>query len=214
MAVSTGAIVEGLDVVVDLGCGELPGCVDALLDPLLLQAAKKGFGHCVIPTVATSTHAGLKVMRSAEAPPRIAAKLGTLIGVNQGMLGLASSNGHEERVQHEVLSQRGIGGPADNTAGVQVHHDGQIEPAFPRAHVCDVGDPGVVWALNGKTALQRIRSKKSGDASGVPRRAIAMERFDVIGPHNPSDAMLATGLARFAQIEKDPRGSVDPVACV
>ena len=71
MAVSTGAIVEGFDVVVDLSRGKLPSCVNALLDPFLLQAAKKGFGHCVIPTVATSTHAGLKMMCVAEAPPRI-----------------------------------------------------------------------------------------------------------------------------------------------
>ena len=41
MAVSTGAIVEHLDVLVDLGCGHLPGLVDALLNPLLLQAAKE-----------------------------------------------------------------------------------------------------------------------------------------------------------------------------
>ena len=92
------------------------------------------------------------------------------------------------------------------------NHDSQIKPACPRAHVGDVGNPGVVWAVNGKPSLQRIRSEKSGDTSGVPGRAIAVERFDVIGPHNPSDSMLATGLARFAQIEKDPRGSVDPVA--
>lgn len=41
MAVSTSTIVEHLDVVVDLSPRDLPGCVDALLDPLLLQAAKK-----------------------------------------------------------------------------------------------------------------------------------------------------------------------------
>lgn len=41
MTVSTGAIIEGLDVVVDLSRGECPGCVDPLLDPLFLQAAKK-----------------------------------------------------------------------------------------------------------------------------------------------------------------------------
>jgi len=104
MTVSTGAIIEGLDVLVDLGRGDLPGPVDAFPNPLLLQAAKKGFGHRIIPTVATPTHAGFQVMRPAEAPPRIAAKLGTLIGVNQDMLRLASSHGHEERVQHEVLS--------------------------------------------------------------------------------------------------------------
>jgi hypothetical protein len=31
------------------------------------------------------------------------------------------------------LSERGLGGPADNAAGVEVHHDGQVEPAFPGA---------------------------------------------------------------------------------
>jgi hypothetical protein len=39
-----------------------------------------------------------------------------------------------------------------------------------------------------------------------------VEGFDVIGPHNASDPMLATGLARFSQIEKDPRGAIDAVA--
>ena len=96
-------------------------------------------------------------MGPAEAPPRIAGKLRTLIGVNQDMLGLGSSYGPEGRVQYEVLSQRRLDAPADNTAGVQVHHDGQIEPAFPRGHVGDVGDPRSVWLLNGKTALQHIR---------------------------------------------------------
>ena len=76
--------------------------------------------------------------------------------MNQCVRWLASPHGHQERVQHEVLSQRGLGGPADNTAGVQVHHDGQVEPAFPRAHVGDVGDPGCVWSLDRKASLQRI----------------------------------------------------------
>jgi len=34
----------------------------------------------------------------------------------------------------------------------------------------------------------------------------------MIGPHNPCDTMLITGLARFSQIEKDARGIVDAVA--
>lgn len=38
---SKGAIVEHLDVLVDLGCGHLPGLVDALLNALPLQAAKE-----------------------------------------------------------------------------------------------------------------------------------------------------------------------------
>lgn len=64
------------------------------------------------------------MMGMADAPPRIAAKLGALIGVNQDMPGLASTHSHGECVQHEVLGQRGLGRPANNAAKVQVHHDG------------------------------------------------------------------------------------------
>ena len=103
-----------------------------------------------------SAHAGFQVMRPAEAPPRIAAKLRPWIGVNQDMLRLASAHSHEKRVQHEILSQRGLGGPADNASRVQVHHDSQIEPAFPCARVRDVGDPGGVRPWDGKSSLQRI----------------------------------------------------------
>ena len=79
MAVSTGAIVEHFDVLVDLGIGQIPSPVDAFLDPFLLQTAKEGFGHGVIPTVATPAHTGFKMMDTAEAPPRITPKLRSLI---------------------------------------------------------------------------------------------------------------------------------------
>lgn len=58
MAVSPEAILEGLDVLVDLGHSHRLSDVDALLDPLLLQAAEKGFGHRGVPAVTPSTHAG------------------------------------------------------------------------------------------------------------------------------------------------------------
>ena len=42
----------------------------------LRQEPKQAFvGHGVIPAVTTPAHTGLKVMRMAETPPRIAAKL-------------------------------------------------------------------------------------------------------------------------------------------
>ena len=49
-------------------------------------------------------------------------------------------------------------------------------------------------------------------ASGVPGSSVAVSGLHALGPHNPSDTMLATGLARFSQIEKDTRGTVDSVA--
>ena len=108
VAVSTGAIIEHFDVLVDLGIGHLTSLVDSLLNPFLLQAAKERFGHCVIPAVSTSAHTGLKMMRMAEAPPRIAAKLRSLIRMNQCVRWLASPHGHKECIQHEFSSHRGF----------------------------------------------------------------------------------------------------------
>jgi hypothetical protein len=79
MAVSTGAIVEHFDAIVDLGIGNITSLVDSLLDPLLFQAAKERFGHCVISAVAMPAHTGLKMMLVAEAPSRIAAEFQSLI---------------------------------------------------------------------------------------------------------------------------------------
>lgn len=100
-------------------------------------------GHRIIPAVSPPTHTRFKMMFVAEAPPRVAAKLRSLIGMNQGMFERASPHGHARRVQHEVVGHRGLGGPADR---VEIHHDGQIQPAFSRTHVGDVGDPGLVRA--------------------------------------------------------------------
>lgn len=116
------------------------------LDALLFQAAKKGFSHYVVLTVTAPTHTGLEVMLEVEVPSRLAAKLCPLIGVNQNKLGGVPLHDHQEYAQHGVLSPRGLGGPVDNPTGVQVHHDGQIQPAYPRVHGGDVGASGIVLA--------------------------------------------------------------------
>ncbi len=72
-------MIEHLDVLVDRGIGNSASLVDSLLDPLFLQAAKTRFGHGVISAVSPPAHTGLTMMLTAEAPPRIAAKLRSLI---------------------------------------------------------------------------------------------------------------------------------------
>jgi hypothetical protein len=53
--------------------------MDMLLDALLLQAAKEGFRHSIVPAVASPTHARFKSMGLAESAPGIAAILRPLI---------------------------------------------------------------------------------------------------------------------------------------
>jgi hypothetical protein len=78
--------------------GEVAGIVDLLLDQLLLEAAEKGLRDGVVPTIAFAAHARLKVIRPAEAPPRVAAVLAALVRVNERKLSL-----QQIRDQHRRL---------------------------------------------------------------------------------------------------------------
>jgi hypothetical protein len=68
MAVSAGAMIEQFPVFVDLSSSHLTSLIDALRDPLLLQAAKEVFCHGVISAVALPAHTGLQMMGITEAP--------------------------------------------------------------------------------------------------------------------------------------------------
>lgn len=79
MAMAAIPIVKDFDVVKDVRSCQITRLVDAFLDTFLFQATKEGFGDCVVPTIATSAHAGLELMRVAEALPIIASVLRPLI---------------------------------------------------------------------------------------------------------------------------------------
>lgn len=72
---TTGFIVKDFDVIEHVGTGKISGFIDPLTNSFLFQATKKGFSNSIISTVASSTHTWLKVMRSTEALPIIAAVL-------------------------------------------------------------------------------------------------------------------------------------------
>ncbi len=59
VAVTAVTVVEGFNVVEDVGAGHISGLVDSFTNPLLFQATKKRFCHGIIPAIATSAHAGL-----------------------------------------------------------------------------------------------------------------------------------------------------------
>lgn len=97
---------------------------------------------------------------------------------------------------------------------VQVHHEGQIEPAFPCAHVRNVGVSGGVRLWDGKSRLQRISLEELGDvAADIPGISKVVQGFQVISPHDPINSMLATGLACFTEVKKDLWDAAYPVTC-
>ncbi len=56
MAVTTGSIVEGFDVVSDVRVRKIAVLVDVLLDPFLLQASEEGFGDRIDAPMSSRTH--------------------------------------------------------------------------------------------------------------------------------------------------------------
>jgi hypothetical protein len=69
-----------------------------------------------------------------------------------------------------------------------------------RSYFSDVAIPFAVYFLLCAT-----------DADGPPPRSIAVKRAQIVLPHQPSDAMLAAGLACLTQVQEDPRRAVDPL---
>ena len=79
MAMAARQIVQPLNVLVEVRSRYLSTGVDALLDPLLLQAAEEGLGDRVVPAVGAPAHAWLKVVVFAETSPCITSVLRALI---------------------------------------------------------------------------------------------------------------------------------------
>jgi hypothetical protein len=79
VAVTSRSIVEGIDVVGDIGDREM--------------------------------------IRTAKSTPRVAAELGSLIGVNQGSAWPPSTHGHQHRIENELAMNGRLSGPADDQAG-------------------------------------------------------------------------------------------------
>ena len=99
VAVPTDRIVEAFDVLGHGRGSRLAFRVDALLDPLLLQAPEERLGDCVVPAVRPPLHAWLKMAGFTEAPPYIAHILRSLIRMDHGLVGSPRTDGLQDSVR-------------------------------------------------------------------------------------------------------------------
>ena len=99
VAVPTDRIVEAFYVLGYVQGSRLAVRVDALLDALLLQASEERLGNCVIPAVRPPAHAWLKMVDLAEASPRVASILRSLIRMDHGLVGSPRTDGLQDSVR-------------------------------------------------------------------------------------------------------------------
>src|SRR5262249_17339713 len=82
VTVTSALIVTGVDVIGHVGRRQFSILVDLILDSLLFQTAEEGLGDRVVSAVGFTAHVRLQLIGVAEPPPRVAAVLRPLIGVN------------------------------------------------------------------------------------------------------------------------------------
>lgn len=144
-AMTASGVVEHLDVVEDIAAGQTPGWVDLAPDALALEQLKEALGHSVVMAVAAAAHAGDQVVALEEVLPLMAGELTALIGVQRDRrFGFAPPDGHQQRSQHQISVDATAHRPTNHLARVQVQHHSQVQPAFVRADVDDIGDPDLI----------------------------------------------------------------------
>ena len=114
------------------------------------------------------------MMGAAEATPGVATELGALVRMNDRATRSSAPHGDEHRIQYEFALQRGAGRPTDNPTREQIHDDGEVQPALPRANVRDVGHPDGVGPGYSESPLHQVGDQHGRLADGPASRPIAM----------------------------------------
>jgi hypothetical protein len=68
-----------------------------------------------------------------------------------------SLDGHLERIEGDLHVQRRAHAPADDVAGEEVEHGGQVQPAVAGRDVGEIGQPDLVRRLGGEVVAEPIR---------------------------------------------------------
>jgi hypothetical protein len=114
----------------------------------------------------------LKIVVLQEGCPIHAGELGALIRVDQDRgLRLRSPYRHEQRLQHDIGDLPALQGPANDAAGEQVDHHGQVGEAFLGPDVGDVRHPRLVLRIDiepsGQGVVDHDRHKSRGYSNAL-----------------------------------------------
>src|SRR3954465_8063800 len=100
------------------------------------------------------------------------------------------------------MLERAIGAPPPDAPRGEIEHDGEIQPAFQRPEIRDVGGPHpITLPIGTRRKLTGDESRRDGLAMRRLRRDakfLATHAAQTILPHQARDAVAATGEALVA----------------
>ena len=115
---------------------------------------------------------------------------------------LAQPDSTVKRPERQVASAHG---PADDAPGVEVEHDGQVQPALCRPDIADVGSPFLVGCRGGEVLVEKVRC--DGLVVLAVRRLFEL-LFPFwrqpISPHQPSHPMASNLDPILGKLVMDP----------
>ena len=115
-----------------------------------------------------------------------------------------------QRVQHQLGGHRGPGAPAQDSAGVGIHDERDVDPPRPRRHVGDVGHPQPVRRQRRKPATDQVLRPPGcpiGDRGPLHRPA--PDTFQTGAAHEPFDGAARDRDALAVELQPDLAGPVD-----
>ena len=149
-----------------------------------------------------------------EALELLAAVLAAAIGVMQQRIGFAPSpDRHHECIGDELCGHARAHRPADHAAREQVDDGRDIEPAFRRPHVGEVGNPFAIGGRRLEAAIEHVRSDGAALSLTQIRWQTTPSRtgLESLLPHQSLDPVQAARQPFGQQVVPHPPGAVGPI---
>ena len=150
-------IVEAIDVLED---GQL--CISAFVpwpppDQLCLDRLEEGLDSGVVIAVALAAHRYPESVLAQKLLIIVRTVLAATVGVVNATLGrLPQRHSHLQRSDRQVVLHPVAHRPANDTPGMQIEDDRQVEPAFSGPHIADVTGPLLVRLICMEIPVQQV----------------------------------------------------------
>ena len=178
---------------------------------LAFERTEEAFDHGIVVALAASTHAALHASLLQLALVRKARVLAAAVRVMQHTAPWTPiAKRHRQRSVDQLGTHVRRHRPADDAARPEVHHDREVEPAFMRAHVSDVGRPDLITLTDIEASVELIL----GDGKVMcslrrPAETLRKHGFEALCAHQALDALAAEAIATSPHLFKDSRTSTD-----
>ena len=139
------AVVKHLDVVEQIGNRRLARSVPGAMHALVLQTVEEALGRRVIPAIPLAAHrANHVVLRQLVLKPTAGVLAATIRVMDQPGRRSPAEPSHGQRVDDNVRAHPSLDRPPDDFPVEQIEHYRQVQPAFVRPDIRQIGGPGSI----------------------------------------------------------------------